>query len=205
MTDMTSGIGDLLQRLRTDGVEAGEAEKQRIVREAEAKADAVLADAERRAKEIIAAAEAQAEARRKQLDTELNMAARDFTLRFAERVKRQKLEPLVTAKVADALGSADVLKEILVELIRSKVGSATVTLSPETRSKLEGYFQNELARLLEGEPLEIINENGLGGFRLQRHGESFTWDVTGEAVANELSLLVAPALRKYLQLDPAQS
>lgn len=204
MTEMTSGIGDLLQRLRKDGVEAGETEKQRILKEAEAQASALLADAKARAKDIVAAAEADIEAKRRQLDAELKMAARDFALRFAERVKKQAIEPLVKARVGDALNDENVLKEALIALLRETAGSATVAVSPETRSKLEGYFQHELTHVLESGNLQIVSEDGLSGFRLQRQGESFTWDVTGEAVAKELSALVEPALRKYLQLTAAK-
>lgn len=199
MTEMTTGIGDLLQRLRKDGVEAGETEKQRIVREAEEQAAAVLANANRRAKEIIAAAESQVQAKRKQFDAELSMAARDFALRFAERVKKQAIEPLVKGRVDEALNSSDVLKEAFAALLHERAGGARITVSPETRSKLETYFAHELASKLQGGPLDIVSENGLSGFRLQRQGESFSWDVTGEAVANELAALVEPALRKYLQ------
>lgn len=204
MTEMTSGIGDLLERLRKDGVEAGETEKQRILREAEAQAATLVANATERAKEIVAAAEAEAQAKRKQLDSELTLAARDFALRFAERVKKQVIQPLVQTRVDEALGATDVLKEALTTLIREKTGGAKIGVSPETRSKLESFFAHDLARMLDGGQLEIASENGLTGFRLQRQGESFTWDVTGEAVAGELTGLVEPALSKYLRLVPPQ-
>ncbi len=201
MTEMTSGIGDLLQRLRQDGVEAGEAEKQRLLRDAEEQAAALLADAKAKAKEIVAAADAEAVAKRKQLDAELGMAARDFALRFAERVKSQAIEPLVRAQVDVGLDDPNLLKEVLSGLIREKAGDASVTVSPEIQQKLGAYFERELAGQLVGGQLEIKLETGLTGFRLQRKGESFSWDVTGEAVADELSQLVEPSLRKYFQLN----
>ncbi len=201
MTEMTSGIGDLLQRLRQDGVEAGEAEKQRLLRDAEEQAAALLADAKAKAKEIVAAADAEAVAKRKQLDAELGMAARDFALRFAERVKSQAIEPLVRAQVDAGLDDPNLLKEVLSGLIREKAGDASVAVSPEMQQKLSAYFERELARQLVDGQLEIKLETGLTGFRLQRKGESFSWDVTGEAVADELSQLVEPSLRKYFQVN----
>lgn len=202
MTEMTSGIGDLLQRLRKDGVEAGETERRRILQDAQDQASAVVAEAQARAKEIIAAADAEVKAKRTQLNAELTMAARDFALRFSERIKKQAIAPLVRSRVGDALNDADVLKEALIALLRERTGGAKVTVSPETRSKLEGYFLTELARMMEGGKLEIVSEEGLTGFRLQRAGETFTWDVTGEAVAQELAALVDPVLRKHLQITP---
>lgn len=204
MTEMTSGIGDLLERLRKDGVEAGETEKQRILREAEAQAATLVATAKQRAQEIVAAAEAEARAKRKQLDSELSLAARDFALRFAERVTKQVIQPLVRNRVDEALGSPDTLKEALVTLLREKAAGAKVTVSPETQSRLEAFFERELRQKLEGGQLEIVSENGLSGFRLQRRGESFIWDVTGEAVASELAALVEPTLRKHLELSSSQ-
>lgn len=200
MTEMTSGVGDLLQRLRKDGVEAGEAEKQRILREAEEQAAALVADAKNKAKEIVAAANTQAEAKKKQLDAELGMAARDFALRFAERVKKRAVAPVVRAQVDAALADPNLLKDAISALIRGKTGDAKLTVSPETRDKLGAFFEHELARQLEGGKVELVSESGLSGFRLQRQGDTFSWDVTGEAVAHELALLVEPALRKYLDL-----
>lgn len=204
MTEMTSGIGDLLQRLRKDGVEAGETEKQRIVAEAEAKAKAIVAEAEGKAQSIVAAAEAKAEETRQRMDADLAMAARDFTFRFVERVKKQVLEPLIKEKSAEALADPQVLKAALTALISERAQGAQVTVSPETHAKLESYFKGELGQMLSNGGLEIRSEDGLSGFRLQRSGESFTWDVTGEAVAKELAALVEPSLKKYLQITPAK-
>lgn len=200
MTEMTSGVGDLLQRLRTDGVEAGEREKQRIVGEAEEKARALVAQAEAQAGEIVSAAQSQVDARRRQLDAELGMAARDFAFRFAERVKRQVIEPLIQQRVTETLSTPPVLQDALLALVKERAGGATVTVSPETRSQLEAFFRHELGRAVEDGALEVRSEDGLTGFRLQRSGESFSWDVTGEAVARELSALVEPTLRRYLQI-----
>jgi V/A-type H+-transporting ATPase subunit E len=204
MIETTSGIGDLLQRLRKDGVEAGQAEKQRILRDAEEQAAVVLAEAKKRAQEIVAAAEADAVAKHKQLDAELTLAARDFALRFAERVKKQTVEPLVKARVEQVLADGDALKQIIVALLRDGTGGASITVSPETKSALEAYFAQELARKIEGGQVEIVSESGVTGFRLQRKGDSFTWDVTGEAVAAEVAALVEPSLRKYLQFGSAR-
>ncbi len=204
MTEMTSGIGDLLQRLRKDGVEAGEKEKRRIRKSAEDEANALVAEAEARAAEIVGAARREAESKRKQLDAELGMAARDFVFRFAERVKKQIIQPLIAEKAAEALNNPDVLKEVLSALVRERAGGARVTMSPETRDLLQSYFRHELARQLQGGELELISEDGLTGFRLEREGDSFAWDVTGESVARELSALVEPSLRQYLQIAPGK-
>ncbi len=199
MSEVTSGIGELLQRLRKDGVEAGEAEKQRILREVETKAAAQLAAAETRAAQIVAAAEAEVEAKRKQFDAELRLAARDFTLRFTERIKRQVIEPLIDRHVAEALDSAGLLETLLVELVRNEATGGRLTVSPETRSALESRLKGELAQMVESGAVRIQSEDGLSGFRLQRDGDAFTWDVTAETVARELSALVEPSLRDYFQ------
>src|SRR5688572_3332794 len=124
MTESTSGIGDLLQRLRKDGVEAGESEKQRILGEAEAKARAIVADAEKKARDILAQADAEAQAKRKRLDADLTMAARDFASRLTERVKRQVIEPLISEQAKGALADPEVLKQALTALVGDKAKGA---------------------------------------------------------------------------------
>lgn len=203
MTEITSGIGDLLQRLRKDGVQAGETEKLRIVSEAEEQARKLVASAEAQARAILSEAKAEVQAQRAQLEAELAMAARDFVLGFAQRAGQQVIQPLVQQRVGEVLRDPQALTQLLSALVSQQAGGSRVSVSPELRDQLADYFEHELAGLMQGGALEVRSEQGLKGFRLQREGDGFVWEVTEESVARELSALVEPALRKYLTMAHA--
>lgn len=203
MAQTTSGIAELIGRLRKDGVDAGEAEKGRILEEANQEAAAIVASAKKTGEELLAAAKQERERLKQQLDAELAMAARDFVLRFAERVRAQVVRPVVSDAVREALSEPAFLQGTIKDLLvrYADGGGVEVTVSPAMRQQLEGFFTQELGRALGGGEVTLRDEQGLVGFRIVRKGESFAWDFSDDAVAKELVRLVDPALKGYFALD----
>lgn len=206
MSQTTSGIAELIGRLKKDGVDAGESEKRRLLSDAEQKAAAIVADAKGKADQLLANAKVERDRLKAQLDAELTMAARDFVLRFSDRIKGQVVQPVVDDAVQGALSDSGFLKSTLKELVLRYAATGAdveLTVSPETRKQLEGFFTSELKGALGGREVSLVDENGLVGFRLVKKGDSFAWDFSKEAVARELVQLVDPALRGYFTLDDA--
>lgn len=207
MSQTTSGVAELIGRLKKDGIDAGEAEKRRLLEEAEQKAAAIIADAKAKADQLLASAKQERERQKQQLEAELQMAARDFALRFSDRIKQQVIQPVVTDPIKAVLDDPSFLKATLQELcvkVAQSGADIEVALSPETRAKLEGFFTGELTRALGGRELSLVDESGLVGFRLAKKGDSFAWDFSLDAVTSELMRLVDPALRGYFKLDDGQ-
>jgi V/A-type H+-transporting ATPase subunit E len=199
-----SGIAELIGRLKKDGVDAGESEKQRIIEEAQAKAEEILAEAKRGAEDLLSGAKTERDKLAKQLDGELRMAARDFAMRLSDRVKAQVIHPAVEGATKDALNDEDFLKACLPEVCAAVAKSGEgveLVVSPETKDKLEAFFTGELKRSLGGGEVTVRDEQGMVGFSVKPSGESFTWDFTLESMTRELGSLVDPALRTYFALD----
>lgn len=205
MPETTSGIAELISHLKRDGVEAGEAEKARILKSARDEADAILADAKRRASQILDEARAEADKQRAQLTSELRMAARDFMLSFQERLRRQVTLPLVEERLRGALGDPEFLKAALKELLarfaEQGASGMEVVVDAELRQKLDAAFLKELEAAMKGGRVSISDEQGLVGFRLVPQGETFAWDFSLEAMARELAQLVDPALKRCFTLE----
>jgi V/A-type H+/Na+-transporting ATPase subunit E len=203
MAQTTSGIAELIGRLRKDGVDAGEAEKGRILTAAQQQADAIIAAAKQTAEDLLGGAKQERERLKQQLDAELAMAARDFVMRFSERIRAQVVRPVVHESVRGALSDPGFLQGALKELVvrYAEGGAVEVAIAPELREQLEGFFTGELARSLAGGKAQLVDEQGLVGFRIVKQGESFAWDFSEDAVAKELVRLVDPALKTYFALE----
>ncbi len=202
MTQVTSGIAEFISRIKLDGVEEGERERDRIIADAHAQAASVVARAEADAAAMHQAAEIAARKRGEQLDAELRMAARDFVFRFQERLKSQAIQPAVVAAVGEAVGDADLMAKLLGELLvawGTGTGAVTAHIRPEDRAALEAAL---FARITAGD-LILVDEAGQGGFRLVRSGEHFAWDFTADTIARELAALVEPGLRSALSMAGA--
>ena len=200
MSEATSGIASLISRIKQDGVQAGEAERQARVEAARKEAADVVAAAQKQAAAIVAAAEAEATKRRAQLDAELRMAARDFVFRFQERLSSQVITPQADAAAAAAVGDGAGVVALVLQLLGDQT-SGKVTIDPSLRARLVAALGAKVSATAGAEGIEIVDEAGLGGFRLTRKGEHFVWDVSREAVARELARLVEPGLRGALSLS----
>ena len=202
MTQVTSGIAEFISRIKLDGVEEGERERDRIMADAHAQAASLVAQAEAEAAEMRKNTEIAAKKRSEQLDAELRMAARDFVFRFQARLKSQVIEPAVVAAVGVAVRDADLMAKLLGELLvawGSGAGAVTAHIRPEDRAALEAALA---ARITAGD-LILVDEAGQGGFRLVRSGDHFTWDFTADTIARELAALVEPGLGSALSLTGA--
>lgn len=199
MTEASSGVASLIARIKQDGIQAAEAERTARLAAVTRDADEVIAAARRQADAILAEAQDAAARRRTQLDAELRMAARDFLFAFQERLSSQVIQPAADAAAAAALARPEAQAELVLELLRGSFQGAQVSVEP----KLRAAFAAAVAAKASAEGLEIVDEAGLGGFRLRRAGEHFVWDVSKEAVARELARLVEPGLRAALSLKDA--
>lgn len=202
MTQVSSGIAEFITRIKLDGVEEGEREREKIIAAAREEAASLLKAAQADADKMRADAEEAAELRKSQLNAELRMAARDFIFRFQSQLTSQSIQPAVASSVKTAAADSGLIAKLLGDLLvawGSGTGSVTAHIRPEDRAALEAALAQ---RITAGE-LTLLDEPGHGGFRLVRDGDHFSWDFTVEAMARELSSLVEPGLRDALSLAGA--
>lgn len=198
MTQATSGLSALIARIRQDGVDAGQAERARLLSQAEAEAQAILARARAEADAIRAEAERQAQERANRLEGELRMASRDFVYRMHDRIHTQVIEPLAREATEAALADPQRLAALIAELVLAWGRGGQAQVDPRLRAELEQALAAALAAKAAAGTVELKDEQGLRGFRLIRQGEHFVWDVSVDTVARELASLVEPTLRELL-------
>ncbi len=80
----SSGVEELIEKLRLRGVEKGQHEAEKLVEEAERRADWLLAQAKQEAEQIVTKAKAEAEKLYQSGEDALKIAARDMHLEVRE-------------------------------------------------------------------------------------------------------------------------
>jgi V/A-type H+/Na+-transporting ATPase subunit E len=111
----SSGVEKLIDRLRSDGVQAGEKEAQRIIAEAEKKAGQILSSAQAQADDLLARARSEMEKERNGTKESLRLAFRDAILQLKESLTshfRDQVKKLVEKDLSDR----DFLKEVIIAL-----------------------------------------------------------------------------------------
>lgn len=202
MTQATSGIANLIERIKQDGVQAGERERDARIENAEQTAKGIVAAAREEASRLRAEALAENTARRGQLEAELRMAARDFAFRMQERIGSQVIELVAADVAAGALADHAAVTQLVLGLLAGNADQgAEIHANAGLRDKLAAALGARVALAVDAGGVALVDDAGLVGFRLKRAGQHFVWDVSEEAVARELARLVAPGLRATLAPD----
>ena len=200
---MAETIEAFVAKLRQEGVEAGREAAEKHLAKARQEADAILADARAQARKILSDAQAQAEASQAKARTDLELAARDITLRLRDslsRAVRQVLAAGAREQLADPEFLGGLLREIVLEYVEAdiaKKSSFRITVTPEMRERLAQWA---LARLrqpeLGGVSIDLKGTLAQDGFEYRAEGAGI--EVTVDSVVEALSELVNPALREML-------
>jgi vacuolar-type H+-ATPase subunit E/Vma4 len=200
---MVQTIEEFVNKLQTDGVEAGQKDAERIRAEAEKQAQQKKADAEQQAKRIIDQAEAESQAIRGRADTELKLAARDTVVRLQEALNRA-LQAVLFDAVREKLDDADFLAGLIRDVVQRYVeadatgsGPIAVNVSDAMRQRL---LSGTVAALRQddsaGKQIDLRGTLAEAGFAYDIAGG--TVEVTADSVVEVLSGMVGSELRKQI-------
>jgi V/A-type H+-transporting ATPase subunit E len=118
MTDTlntSSNVEKLIEKLRQDGVKAGEEQARMVLADAETRARELVAQAEEQARELVAKARAEIDKEREGTKDALQLAFRDAILQLREGITshfRDQVKRLVVADLSDR----DFLREVILAL-----------------------------------------------------------------------------------------
>ncbi len=213
----TSGVRELIGRLRDDGVKAGREEAERRVQEGRQEAEKIIASSRAEAAALEKAARERIEAERKAAQDAIRMAYRDTRLKLAGEVRAAfsvHLRRLVSAELRDpeflrrmllalfgrALEGLDAAQPIEV-LVPADLFVDRKLVQPTAAAK--DQF-NKLLRGVTGDMLRdgiTVNPSGAlkGGFRVQLAGQDLEIDLSDETVANLMLEYLLPRYRDLVR------
>lgn len=117
---MVASIESFVERLKQDGIDAGQAQAERIIAEAKSKAENILAEAEGHAQKRLAEAHSQATIALERGKSELALAARDIQARLRERLQNS-MAAILKQAAQNALADPQVLAQAIAEIARALV------------------------------------------------------------------------------------
>ena len=199
-------VQELLERIKSEGVDAARTEADRIVSTAEGKAKAILGEAEKNAAGFEAVAKARVEAMEKASRLALVQASRDTILALREKVQ-SFMRDAIHSTVSDVMDSAfmgKILPELLISMARETQGDLTVLLPPKTLEALDGALANRLAKEL-GRGVQFKPFGGVdAGFRVAVENSAAHYDFSAESVAAILASRVNARLAECVMASIAE-
>jgi V/A-type H+-transporting ATPase subunit E len=217
---LSSGVDELIAKLRDEGVSAGRAEADSIVGDARARAQKILDKANADARERIEAARKESDAYRAAGEAALKTAMRDTVLdmktalmeRFSSDLKRlvshQMQDPEVLKQMilevagrtrADGeVGDADELEVILPEEV---VGLEELRVNPEElrKGRMTKFVLGLTGEMLREGVAFSGSQDIAAGIQIQLKDKDITLDLTEKAVAALLLQHLQPRFRAILE------
>lgn len=216
----SSGVEQLIERLREQAVNAGQAKAEDIVSNAQKRASWLIGEAEQEAKNIVKKAQAEADAVTNAGTDALNLAARDTLLRLRDTLLGSFSQE-VQRVVGEQMASQVFIEQLILALagkIRDKTAldnSRNMTLIlpenvigvEELRKNPEELQQGALSHLtaaIAGDLLRAgvhfdVSDEIKSGLVIRLDGNAMQIDFTDEAVSALLLQHLQPRFRALLQ------
>ena len=207
----SSGVKELIERIRDEGVHSARAEADRILTQAKARAARIVADAKAEAAAIKKEARASMEREQTATIEALRIAARDTELELRSAIM-SGFEEHVRRLVTDVTTDSSVLRDMILvlagraadDLIQDKDAVIFVPdrLADEVSAELDEFLRKS-AVALSGDVLrqgiELIPSNEIqGGARVRLVGEDLEIDMSDQALSQMMLKLLLPRYRKIL-------
>jgi V/A-type H+/Na+-transporting ATPase subunit E len=193
-------LKELIDRIKSEGIESADQQAQKIVQEAEAKAKQIVADAEKEADSIRQKAEDDAQRREQTGRESLKQAGRDLIISLEKSL--QKLFDAVIYTESAAALKGDLLKNLVKQLVDhwdEDVTDIQLLVAEDQLKKIDKGLRDALsAKLAEGlelKPLEGVE----AGFQVAYKDGSAYYNFTAEGVAEIVSEFLNPKLGEILK------
>jgi len=148
-TTMQNKLQELTDKIYREGLEKGQEEANQIIGKAKDEASKILNDAKLQAEQIIAAAHKEANDYKKNVETEINLSAKQVMGGLKQEITSLIEAKLFEAPTVDALKDADFVKKIIETAINrwepnspEKV-SLKVLVPADMEKSMNDYFVNK--------------------------------------------------------------
>jgi V/A-type H+-transporting ATPase subunit E len=202
---ISSGIDELVRKLKSEGIDAGQEQGSALLAKAEKKAAEILQQAEIKAKALLEDTRRQIEIDRRAADEAVKIAFRDLVLDMKNRMLK-RLSDSFSRQVDQAIDDPKLIEKLILEAATKIVRDNKLPdtrnaeiLLPEKMLQLQDIKQNpeqasndELSQLVSSlrqtllqQGIELNSHSG-NGIRVRLSKEDIDVDITDKAIADLL-------------------
>jgi len=196
---MNVKLDSLIEKIKSDGVDAAKKQADKILADAKKTADAIVKEANAEADKARKKAEADAEAYRKNAETAIKQAARDTVLVMKEKIG-EMFEQALMEDISKTLDK-DLLQKIILKLAGAWAGEGDleVLVNEKDVEALQAQLKRSLSTNLKGSLDLRIDKKIEHGFRIGKKGENLYYDFTDESILEALRIFLNPKLAELLK------
>jgi len=191
-------LGNLIEKIKKEGVEEAQKKSDAILRKAEADAGTMIKQAREEAEKIIADARAQSDNFQKNSERAIQQALRDSVLLLKTRLT-DLFDRIFKKEMAETL-KPDFLKTLILEIVEQwgKGTDIEITVSEADRTELtKRLFQGLKKEMKDGIEIRVSSDIS-AGFRIGLKGSDAYYDFSDETLVEMLKQALNPKLREIL-------
>lgn len=198
---MDAKLDTLIEKLKTEGVEAARQQSDDIIDKAKKDAEQIIRKAKTDADSLVKQAETKAQEFQRNSEAAIQQASRDMVLVLKEKITNL-FNKTLKAKVEKSL-SEDFIKSLISKIAEqikpdSMVG---IQISDSDKSDLMKVLQSGLKDTLKND-FEIKVSNRINnGFRIGIKDQDVYYDFTDESIASSLLEFLNPTLQKLVKSE----
>ena len=195
-------LGELIDQIKKDGVEAAETEAETILKAAKDEAEKIIADAKMQADKILSNAKTENERMVKSSEDAIRQAGRNLLISFRESVTRE-LNAILNKSVTSVY-SSESLAGLIINVVEGWAGkpdaeNLAVILNGDSLKQLEDNLLAGIKEKMLGGVTLKANDNFDGGFRISVNDGTAYYDYSTEAVVDMLSNYLSPKVTELLK------
>jgi V/A-type H+-transporting ATPase subunit E len=200
---MAETIETFVQKLQTEGVQAGKQEASRLTNAAQTEADRILADAKEQAEKILADAQAESHRMAERQRSELDLALRDAVLRFRKGVN-QAIASLLDAKTSEVMSDekflVSLIHDVVVQYAQADAGqTVTVNVNPKAMDAVADWAMKYVGHgKSDGDHGRVDLRGNLRSVGFEYSVSESTVEVTVDSIVEVLKGNMSPRLRETL-------
>jgi len=204
-----SKLQELIDTLKKQAVESGEASSREIIEQAQNEAQAIVDRAKGEADHIVRQAHDEADKKARQLESSMEIAGSQFVTSLKREIEQNLLALPLKKEVTEALGDTGYLKELIRTVVLEYTGhhdcSDLQVLVPKDQQEKLADFMVELVKAQSdcGDPnhkgLNLKTGNVGFGFMINREDGNVTLDFTDEAFLALFLKFLTPRFREFFK------
>lgn len=218
---VSSGIDELVGRLKNDGIQAGQQQALNIIAEAEKRADMLERQAREKADALLKQSHEQIERESRAAQDALQLAFRDMVLDM-KNAMLERLSQDFSREVTQQAAAVPVLEKLIIEAVRqisadsrlqAQAGETLEVLVPQQLLQLDDIRANpqaasegplsqlafHLNEQMFSQGIEFASGEHSGGIQMKLQGSDMVVDISDKAIADLLLKYLQPRFRAILE------
>ncbi|MBR7105163.1 MAG: hypothetical protein IKC65_09470 [Lentisphaeria bacterium] len=198
---MAEELQSLLEKIRTDGIEKAEAQRDKILSSARAEAEEIIKKAEAEAARLLETASAEAESVRVRAENSIRQAARDIVLKLKAELE-MRLSRAVSASVKAAMTPefmGELIRDLAKEFATDPDKKVTILASERDAQMLEEIVRDTLGGSFRQAPQVFGDASVKSGMQISFGENEVFYDFSAEAITELIGSYTGEKLARILE------